>query len=84
MFEIQTIKSSIPSSWLNEIDQKSEIYVQKDDILKKAISGSYVQKDDILKKLFLVPGHSIKTLGELTSRDIYGILTSNVRNCSNS
>ena len=22
MFEIQTIKSSIPSSWLNEIDQK--------------------------------------------------------------
>ena len=69
MFEIQTIKSSIHSSWLNEIDQKSEISVQK---------------GDILKKLFLVPGHSIKTLGELTSRDIYGIFTSNVRNCSNS
>ena len=69
MFEIQTIKSSIPPAWLNEIDRKSEIFIQK---------------DDILKKLFLVPGHGIKTLGELTSKDIYGILTSNVRNLSNS
>ena len=34
MFEIQTIKSSIPSAWLNEIDRKSEIFIQKDDILK--------------------------------------------------
>ena len=69
MFEIQTIKSSIPPAWLNEIDRKSEIFIQK---------------DDILKKLFLVPGHGIKTLGELTSKDIYGILTSNVRNLSKS
>ena len=34
MFEIQTIKLSIPSAWLNEIDQKSEISIQKYDILK--------------------------------------------------